>query len=204
MSDHESEWLVKAQQGDDQAFSCLVEAYQRPVFNLCYRMLGSAEEAEDAAQETFLRAYKFLQRYDSDRSFVTWLLSIASHYCIDQLRKRRFPTFSTDDDDFAWMEPADPAPGPEASASQHENQARVQALLDQLPPKDRAAVVMRYWYDYSYEEIAQELSLTVSAVKSRLHRARRDLAELWQSQKNQALAIERMNPERMRYESPAI
>ena len=89
MKENESEWLVRAIEGDDQAFTRLVELYQNPVYNLCYRMLGTPGDAEDAAQEAFLRAYKNLQRYDRKRSFATWLLSIASHYCIDQLRRKK-------------------------------------------------------------------------------------------------------------------
>jgi RNA polymerase sigma-70 factor (ECF subfamily) len=200
--ENESEWLVRAQKGDDVAFARLVELYQKPVYNLCYRMLGNPGDAEDAAQEAFLRAYKNLRRYDRKRSFATWLLSIASHYCIDQLRKRRFNAFSIDDDEKAWLEPPDPGLGPESTVSVHEKQAQVQRLLEKLSPKDRAAVVMRYWYDYSYDEIAQELSLTVSAVKSRLHRARRDLAGQWTTM--QAKTAERMNPERMQHETPAF
>jgi RNA polymerase sigma-70 factor (ECF subfamily) len=202
VKDNESEWLVRAQKGDDQAFARLVELYQKPVYNLCYRMLGNPGDAEDAAQESFLRAYKNLRRYDSARPFATWLLSIASHYCIDQLRKRRFNAFSLDDDERAWLEPPDPGMGPETTLSVHEKQAQVQELLENLSPKDRAAVVMRYWYDYSYEEIAQELSLTVSAVKSRLHRSRRDLANHLSIV--QAKANERIKPERMHNESPAF
>jgi RNA polymerase sigma-70 factor (ECF subfamily) len=189
---NESEWLVRALEGDDSAFAHLVETYQRPVYNLCYRMLDDSGDAEDAAQESFLRAYKSLDRYDTERSFVTWLLSIASHYCIDQLRKRRFTSFSIDDEDHAWLEPPDPGPNPEISLSVTEKNAQVQELLDVLAPKDRSAVVMRYWYDYSYEEIADALSLSVSAVKSRLHRARRELAVGWQSQQTQSLTAERI------------
>jgi RNA polymerase sigma-70 factor (ECF subfamily) len=199
---NESEWLVRAQKGDDEAFARLVELYQKPVHNLCYRMLGNPSDAEDAAQEAFLRAYRNLQRYDPQRPFITWLLSIASHYCIDQLRKRRFQTFSLDDDDRAWYEPPDPGIGPEAVISKHEQQAQIQSLLDHLKPKDRAAIVLRYWYDYSYEEIGQELSLTVSAVKSRLHRAKRVLAGQWQTE--QKRVIDQLQTERMHYESPAI
>ncbi len=199
MNENESQWLVRALAGDQQAFTHLVEIYQRPVYNLCYRMLGNSGDAEDAAQEAFLRAYKALSRYDPGRSFATWLLSIASHYCIDQLRKRRFRTFSMDDDEQGWLDPPDPAPGPEVALSTREKQAQVQALLERLSPKDRAAVVMRYWYDCSYEEIADTLSLTVSAVKSRLHRARKTLARAWQAQQAETVAVERIG-----YESPAF
>jgi len=83
----EDEWLALAQGGDADAFSHIVELYQRPVYNLCYRMLGNSQEAEDAAQEAFLRAFRAIKRYDPKRKFASWLLSIAANYCIDQHRK---------------------------------------------------------------------------------------------------------------------
>ena len=204
MEHNESEWLVRALKGDDDAFAQIVEAYQKPVYNLCYRMLGNPNDAEDAAQEAFLRAYKNLKRYDTNRSFATWLLSIASHHCIDQLRKRRLNTFSVDDEQHAWLEPPDPDPLPEAQLAINEKQAQVQELLGHLSAKDRSAVIMFYWHDYSYEEIAQSLSLTVSAVKSRLHRARKELATVWPKLQPQVVSVEKMNPERMQNESPAF
>ncbi len=177
MSDPEFEQLKRALQGDPQAFSELIEAYQTPVFNLCYRMLGDPNEAEDAAQETFLRAYKGIRRYDSQRSFSTWILSIAAHYCIDQIRRRRFTSLSYDE--MPQLDPPDTAPGPESALMMGEDQQKVKKMLATLNPQDRAAVVMRYWYDLSYEEIADALKLTVSAVKSRLHRSRIELAQQW-------------------------
>jgi RNA polymerase sigma-70 factor, ECF subfamily len=194
----EIEWLSKAQNGDIEAFSSLLEVYQKPVYNLCFRMLGDGYEAEDASQEVFLRAYKNIHRYDNQRSFSTWLLSIAAHYCIDQIRRRRFPLMSLDNDD-TYLDPPDTVPGPEASLLTSENQQRVQALLSHLSAQDRAAVVMRYWYDFSYEEIAESLSLTVSAVKSRLHRARKALADEWSQQSSISKTVERK-----RHESPAF
>ena len=82
MNEQEQTWVLQARRGDRSAFSRLVEAYQRPVFNLTYRMLGDVEEAEDAAQEAFLRAYSRLNQYDPEMKFSTWLFSIANHYCI--------------------------------------------------------------------------------------------------------------------------
>ena len=124
-----------------------------------------------------MRAYKSIHRYDSNRSFSTWLLSIAAHYCIDQIRRRRLSLIPIED--LPYQELSDPSPNPEASLSGREDQQRVQDLLDTLNPTDRAAMVMRYWYELSYEEIADALNLTVSAVKSRLHRSRRELAQTW-------------------------
>jgi RNA polymerase sigma-70 factor (ECF subfamily) len=176
----EPEALNRVHQGNQEAFTWLVETYQRPVFNLCYRMLGDAVEAEDASQETFLRVYKNIKHYDAKRPFSTWLLSIAAHLCIDLLRKRRMVILSMDAT--PYLEPADGSPGPEASYHILEDQKRVQDLLKTLNPHDRAAVVMYYWYDFSYDEIARSLSLTTSAVKSRLHRARINMAQTWTNQ----------------------
>lgn len=84
----EAEWIELARKDDQAAFGRLVTAYQTSVYNLSYRMLGNAGEAEEAAQEAFLRAYTHLGSYDAGRPFRSWLLSIASHYCIDRLRRR--------------------------------------------------------------------------------------------------------------------
>lgn len=180
MSLNEADWLKKARQGDEEAFSYLVETYQKPVYNLCYRMLGDSTEAEDAAQEAFWRAFQALDRYDSQRSFITWLLSIAAHYCIDQQRRRRMPMVDIDlmiDETLP-----DLAPDPEKETVRSEEQMAMRRLLNELNPQDRAAVILRYWYDLSDQEIAQSLSLTVSAVKSRLHRSRQLLAQRWLTQ----------------------
>lgn len=179
MNDLEAQWLQKALKGDEEAFTQIVEKYQTHVYNLCYRMLGDAYEAEDAAQETFWRAYQALNRYDPQRSFITWLLSIAAHYCIDQQRRRKLPLV---DMDILPEECApDPGPDPERILSRREEDRKIHDLLSSLPPQDRAALIMRYWYDFSDEEISTALKLSVSAVKSRLHRARRSLASQWQN-----------------------
>jgi RNA polymerase sigma-70 factor (ECF subfamily) len=164
-------------------------------------MLGEPEAAEDAAQETFLRAYQNLHRYDLSRPFGTWILSIAAHYCIDRLRKRKYAIFSMDaeNEDGAAFELPDPAsPDPEVESVKSEERDRLHLLLRNLDATDRAAVIMRYWYDFSEVEIAQALRLTVSAVKSRLHRARRALAGMWQEE------TPRSRTERRAYETPAF
>jgi len=175
MVDEERNWIACALQGDDDAFGQLVEAYQRPVFSLCYRMLGSPTESEDAAQETFIRAYTRLSSYDANRKFSSWLLAIASHYCIDQLRRRRFRLVSWDDlPPWSWL--PDPAPQPEEVTLNREAKHQVRALLESLPPDYKAAMILRYWHELSYEEIARVLDTTVSAIKSRLFRGRQMMA----------------------------
>lgn len=192
--------VIEAQHGSDEAFTELVEAYQSHVYNLCYRMLGEPESAEDAAQETFLRAYQHLQRYDRSRPFATWLLSIAAHYCIDRLRRRRFSLRSLDNDE-EWGAAELPdvdAPNPEDVTLHRERSRQMQAAIGKLSPTDRAAIVLRYWHDCSEAEIAETLELSVSAVKSRLHRARRELAGTWQDEQQLPAG------ERRPHESPAF
>lgn len=174
------EWVRAAIQGDQEAFAELVYSFQDAVYNLCYRMLGDSPEAEDATQEAFLRAYRNLIRYDQERSFKTWLLSIASNHCIDRIRKRRMTTVSMDE--VLPMEStlalSTDEPTPEEAYVKAERGQHIQEMLDELAPEYRAAVVLRYWYDYSYEEIADALGTTESAIKSRLFRARQQMAEI--------------------------
>ena len=199
--DEQIAWVLRARQGDEEAFTRLVEAFQTPVHNLCLRMLGEERDAEDAAQETFLRAYRHLNRYDEARPFGTWILSIAAHYCIDRLRKRRLQVLSLDEEDEegATLELPDPdSPQPEVQALRREERERIHGMLQHLDEVDRAAIVMRYWNGSAEVEIAEALHLTVSAVKSRLHRARRALGERWQ----EGTSVNR--PQRRPHESPAV
>ena len=180
MSEQDS--ITLARQGDQAAFTALVQTYQTAIYNLCYRMLGEADGALDATQETFLRAYTQFHRYDPERPFKTWLFSIASHYCIDRLRRRRVTWVDIDDEPLAGHPLLrEKRAGPEDAALQSERASDAQALIETLPPRDRAAVVMLYWYDLSYQEIAEATGATVSAVKSRLHRARAALADALES-----------------------
>ncbi|MCY4017893.1 MAG: sigma-70 family RNA polymerase sigma factor [Chloroflexi bacterium] len=173
------EWVEAALADDQDAFAELVYLFQDPVYNLCYRMLGDAGEAEDATQEAFLRAFLNLRRYDTKRSFKTWLMSIASNHCIDRWRKRRMQLVSLDDEPTAAalaLSSSDPLP--EQAALSAEQSELLQGLLMKLEESYRLPLILRYWYDYSYAEIAQLMETTESAIKSRLFRARRTLADL--------------------------
>ncbi len=179
MNTEEAIWLEKARNGNKEAFGKIIEAYQTPVYNLAYRMLNNSGEAEEAAQEAFIRAYTRLESYNPDHKFSTWLLSITSNYCIDQIRKRRALLLSID-------EPLAPHPAlmsdreeaPESQLVQSQQEEMVQSLLEGLEPDYREAVILRYWHELSYEEIAEVMDTSVSAIKSRLFRARKQLAEI--------------------------
>jgi len=177
MDDTEKTWIHQARQGDQSAFTSLVQSYQGPVYNLAYRMLGNSTEAEDAAQETFIRAYTRLHTYDPSRKFSSWLLAIASHHCIDVLRKRRINWLSMDDLPPMTELSMPASTQPEQVMVSEQKASAVQQMLNTLDPAYRTPVILRYWYDMSYKEIAETMGVTVSTIKTRLHRARAKLAE---------------------------
>jgi RNA polymerase sigma-70 factor (ECF subfamily) len=167
---------VKA--GNVNAFQYLVETYQSRVYNLALRMLGNEQEAQDAAQDAFVQAYTRLASYRAEWRFKTWIMAITSNLCVDRLRRRRIePTSFSDHTEDPDAEFVSHEPQPEVVAARHERQATIRAMLNQLAPEDRGMVVMFYWGDMSYEEIARMTGATVNAVKSRLFRARRALAQ---------------------------
>lgn len=175
----EVRWIEAAMRGDHEAFSRLVDRYKAAVYNLAYRMLRSAPEAEDAAQEIFLRAYTKLATYDRQRKFSTWLLSIASNYSVDVLRRRRATIVELDE--VAFSLPSD-APGPERSAIEHEQREAVARAIGRLPETYRLVTVLRYYQDLSYEEIENITGLSEATVKTRLFRARRQLEDLLEAE----------------------
>lgn len=175
----EEDFLRLAQRGDEAAITRLVETYQQSVFNVCYRMLGEVTEAEDATQEALMKALTNLHAYDVERPFRPWLLRIASNECIDRIRRRKNP-LSLDGlgEDGAWEWKRGDSPNPESELLRHERREEVRALLAELNPTDRAIVTLFYWEGLPYAEIEQVTGLTISAIKSRLFRARRTMAAL--------------------------
>jgi RNA polymerase sigma-70 factor, ECF subfamily len=169
----DSALVADIRRGNDDAFRQLVERYQTPVYNLAFRMLGNPSDAEDAAQETFLRAYARLNSFRPKEKFATWLLSIAAHYCIDRMRRRSYYD-SLDDDALRETLPND-GPMIEDDLLQRENEKEIIRLLDHLEPTTRLVVVLKYWHDQSIEEIARTIDSTIGAVKVKLHRARKAL-----------------------------
>lgn len=180
-ADQEKLWVAAAMQGDRDAFAALVDAYKNPVYNLCYRMLGSPTEAEDAAQEVFVKMYRRLPTYDPSRKLASWVLSIASHHCIDRIRRRHLQTVDIEEMP-EWRPLVSDKPQPERQYLEEEQESRIQALINQLEPQYRVPLIMHYWNDMPYQEICDATGLSLSAVKSRLHRARLKLAEIMKQQ----------------------
>ena len=178
--------LDAARQGELGAYNTLVEAFQRQVFNVCYRTLGNSEDAADVTQETFLSAFRSLKTFNGSATGLRgWLLRIAVNACYDQLRRRqRRPTDSLDavvpvDAEHAAPSVAerlaDPAPDPEQRSLSAESARVIQQAIDSLPPDQRMTVILCDVQDMSYEEAAQIMSVELGTVKSRLSRARAQL-----------------------------
>jgi RNA polymerase sigma-70 factor (ECF subfamily) len=169
----DSELARRAANGDQAAFAEIVRLYQQAVYNVAYRMMGNAHDAEDAAQDAFIRAYQFFDRFDSDRPLAPWLKRITVNVCLNRLNARK-PASSLDDD---LPPPKDPHPGPEAQTADRQREERIRNELSELPPNYRAVIELRHFQDMSYDEIADTLKRSLSSVKSDLFRARKLLAE---------------------------
>ncbi|AGT30592.1 RNA polymerase sigma factor SigW [Geobacillus genomosp. 3] len=172
---------IKAiRKGDQNAYADLVDLYKDKIYRLCYRMLGNRHEAEDAAQEAFIRAYIHIDKYNPDMKFSTWLYRIATNLTIDKLRKRK-PDVYLDEElngtDGLTMQAQLPSRemSPEEAVESLELQETVQRAIEQLPEKYRSVLVLKYIEDLSLQEISEILELPVGTVKTRLHRGREAL-----------------------------
>jgi RNA polymerase sigma-70 factor (ECF subfamily) len=154
-----------------------VDRYRRPVYSMALRMLRREEDAEDVAQETFIRVFRALDRYDPARSFTAWMFTIAARLSIDVLRRRKQSPISlfqrgVETQEERTIEVVDPGLGPEELTSRGEEERRSQELIDSLPHHYRIVVMLRHQQDLSYQEIAEALRLPLGTVKARIHRAR--------------------------------
>lgn len=182
LSDHEL--VAAARDGDELAFQEVVRRYRSPITNFVYRMLNDYEMAVDLAQETFVRVYTSIGRYEANYSFSTYIYRIASNLAISELRKRKrrkvvslFGIFTGDDGEPVEMDPPDERQLPEDAVLEDERKRAVRRAIASLPEKYRTALVLRDIEDHSYEQIAAILDLSEGTVKSRINRARNLLRE---------------------------
>jgi RNA polymerase sigma-70 factor (ECF subfamily) len=173
-------WMARVKTGDTEAFRELIEAHQHRIIGTVAKMLSDDSDAQDIAQQVFIRVWKSAPRYEPTAKFTTWLFKITRNLVFNEMRRRkRHPTFSLDattEADDRPFQTADPgAKSPDATLQDAEMQAAIQAAIDTLPETQRMAVILRRYEDISYEEIAEILDLSVPAVKSVLFRARTEL-----------------------------
>ena len=158
--------------GNSEAFTLLVERYDRAVYHLAYRTLHNVEEARDATQEAFFKAYRSLRTFKVGAKFSTWIFAITYHACCDRLaRNKRYSNEEMPDR-------ADTAPGPEREAIALDEARRLRAAIDALPEKYRTVITLYHLQGKQYEEIAEVLGLPLGTVKTHLFRAKEQLRKL--------------------------
>jgi len=163
--------ILRARRGEAEAFGELVTRYQTGVFNVCYRILHERGEAEDLAQDAFIRAYDRIQTFDMERDFGPWIRRVAANLCLNHIESQKV-TAELDDERHAGE-----SQSPEATVEVHDRSEQIRVALASLPPNYRLVVELRHYQELSYDEIAAQLSIPLSDVKSHLFRARKLLAE---------------------------
>jgi len=167
--------VLQTRDGDVEAYGELVRRYQTSVFNVCYRLLGERREAEDLAQDSFIRGYERLRTFDEDRPFGPWIRRVTANMCLNHLRGH-----------WRSMEPLDdehdlPASttviDPSATADERASRSKVREAIRSLPPHYRAVIELRHFQGLTYQEMAEALSLPLSDIRSHLFRSRRLLAD---------------------------
>ncbi len=177
--------VQKAVKGDQRAYAELMERYRDAIFFMLLKMVNNRDDADDLTIEAFGKAFKRLEQYQPSYAFSTWLFKIASNNCIDFLRKERKKkmvsldnSISNDDGDDLTYEVRDEELDPEESFMKSQKVEAMREVVEKLKPRYRELVVLRYFKEYSYEEIADELDLPLGTVKAQLFRARDLLSHL--------------------------
>jgi RNA polymerase sigma-70 factor (ECF subfamily) len=179
----ESALLLRAKGGDKAAYGEIVQRHQTAVFNVAYRLLGRRQDAEDAAQDAFLRGYRAIGRFDPSRPFAPWIKRITVNVCLNRLeseqRKWHLLASEMDGGDNAYLPEENwigTEPTPEQSLMASERSLQVREAILSLPPRFRAVVELRHFQGLRYHEIAEAIGRPLSSVKSDLFRARKLLA----------------------------
>ena len=185
LSDHDL--VERSRKGSEKAYRELLGRYQRPVFSLVYRMVRDREQAEDLAQETFVRVFNNLERYDPAYKFSSWIFKIATNLTIDWMRRKEVPTVSIDGSRYATSSDEIEAStitveskdeNPEERLESKELGAEIEQAIGRLRPEYRQAIILRHIEDKPYEEIAQIMALPLGTVKTYIHRGRGELKEM--------------------------
>lgn len=176
--------------GDEKAYTEIMERYREPIYYMLYKMINNAMDAEDLTIEAFGKAFKNLHQYSPSHAFSTWLYKIATNNCIDFIRKKKMKTFSLDaevggngEKDGYKIEPAAQTRSPEGEVINSQKIEAVQKVVQFLKPRYRTLIELRYFKEYSYDEIAQEMQLPLGTVKAQLFRAKELLYEILKDRK---------------------
>lgn len=170
-------WVKKAVEGDLNAFNEIMKRHQAKIYNLAYRLLGNAEDADDATQETFIEAYKSLKSFQYKSKFFTWLYRVALNTCHQQIRKAesRKRTLTAFADNFKILNSENGMETPDSVTIKKEQETLLQAAIDKLPEKQKQVIVLFYVQNLKYREIAEIIGCPEGTVASRLNTAIRNL-----------------------------
>ena len=176
--------------GDPKAYAELMKLYRDPLYFMIYEKISNQDIAKDLTIESLGKAFKKLHLYKPDFTFSTWLFTVARNHTIDYLRKKKLPTFSIDkmmineDGRKSNFDLESKDPNPEQILMKKQRIKILRSIVDQLKPKYRDLVKLRYFKEYSYEEVAQELNLPLGTVKAQLHRSRNQLFKIMSGAKD--------------------
>lgn len=177
-------------EGKEQAFATLMERYKRPVYHMILKMVRNVDDAEDLTIEAFAKAFKNLHRFKKDYTFSTWLFRIATNNAIDFIRKKRLETmslnssFTDDNGEAVQIDVEDKNLNPQEETIKSQKIELIQMFVTKLPAKYQKLVRLRYFKEYSYDEIAKELDAPLGTVKAQLHRARELMYDLVKNKKD--------------------
>jgi RNA polymerase sigma-70 factor (ECF subfamily) len=169
--------IHRARSGDQDAFADIYRAFSRRVLGLCRKLLGPGPVAEDASSEVFVRTQRSMDRYDPTKPFDRWILTITSNHCLNLLRRRKLERKLFTAEASAGAADRDPGPSPLAQLQSREQRARLRGAIERLPEQYRIPLVLRYYGDLTYDEIAAQLDLTRDNVAVLLFRAKRKLRQ---------------------------
>lgn len=173
----DTQLMLRVKDGDEDAFREIVLLYRESILNLCYRYVGNKDDAEEVAQDVFIRLYRAASTYEPKAKLSTYLYRIAVNLSLNRIRDRkwkRWVSWETQHNETEGLGMAD-IPGPHELLERKEKQQTIQSAIDTLPANQRTAVILKRYKGFSYEEIAEVMECTVSAVEARLHRAKQNL-----------------------------
>ena len=179
----ESKLIEQLQKGDLDAYGDVIREYQTSVYNVCLRILGNVQEAEDLTQDAFLRAYRNISHFDLSRPFGPWIRVLAANLCYNHLKKARLARVPLEDERGYLAQ--DPQRAPEALLEISQEHQELYRKIWQLPESQRVALELRHFQGLSYQEMASTLNLPLNTVRSHLYRARRKLAELLEEKQDE-------------------
>jgi RNA polymerase sigma-70 factor (ECF subfamily) len=180
-SKEDAELVRKALDGNEQAFARIMLRYKEPIYNMMMRMVQNKNDAEDLTLEALGKAFANLHLYSFEYAFSTWIYRIATNNCIDFLRKRRgihYSLSAQEEENYGSLELKSTGPNPEEKMILKQRAVQLRRFIERLKPRYRKLIELRYFKDYSYDEIAKELDLPLGTIKVQLFRARNTLYEL--------------------------